>query len=183
MAKQVRVIRAGGGSRRTTTRRRRAPARWQCCLGAAGSLRSTPARFRPLLVFPIELIVRGSLAADAASSSSSRSGPAGRRSCLFALLLIGFDALFGRRHNGILLVAPVALAACRYRPPEIALSRRSALSDRFPLFPPDRRTDAAAGARAAPGGGRHRRRAALAALLAARRALALLAAARCRRSR
>ena len=49
---------------------------------------------------------------------------------LFTLLLIGFDALFGRRHNGILFVAPLALLLA-------AIGHQKSLYLGDPLYPTD----------------------------------------------
>ena len=49
---------------------------------------------------------------------------------LFTLLLVGFDALFGRRHNGILFVAPFALLLA-------AIGHQKSLYLGDPLYPTD----------------------------------------------
>ena len=60
------------------------------------------------LVFLVELIVRGSLR-PTLDFFQQPFRPGWTTIVLFSLLLIGFDALFGRRHNGMLFVAPIAL--------------------------------------------------------------------------
>ena len=57
------------------------------------------------LVFFIELIARGSLQ-QTLDFFQQPFRPGWTTVILFTLLLVGFDALFGRRHNGILFVAP-----------------------------------------------------------------------------
>ena len=119
--------------------------RW--LLGSAGSLAVT-VLVSAILVFSVELIVRGSFSQTLAFFEQPFR-PGWTTVVLFALLLIGLDALLGRRHNGLLVVAPVLPCSGRDRPPEVALSRRSPLPRRFSLFPPDPGADAASGARAA----------------------------------
>ncbi len=61
-----------------------------------------------VLVFAIELIARGSLI-DTINFFQQPFKPSWTTVALFALILIGLDALLGRPHNGLLIVAPVAL--------------------------------------------------------------------------
>lgn len=61
-----------------------------------------------LLVFAIELIARGSLI-DTINFFQQPFKPSWTTVALFALILIGLDALLGRPHNGLLIVAPIAL--------------------------------------------------------------------------
>ena len=61
-----------------------------------------------VLVFAIEFIARGSFV-DTLHFFQQPFKPSWTTVALFALLLIGLDALLGRPHNGLLIVAPVAL--------------------------------------------------------------------------
>lgn len=61
-----------------------------------------------VLVFAIELIARGSFA-DTLHFFQQPFKPSWTTVALFALLLVGLDALLGRPHNGLLIVAPLAL--------------------------------------------------------------------------
>lgn len=61
-----------------------------------------------VLVFAIEFIARGSFV-DTVNFFQQPFKPSWTTVALFALLLIGLDALLGRPYNGLLIVAPVAL--------------------------------------------------------------------------
>jgi phosphoglycerol transferase MdoB-like AlkP superfamily enzyme len=61
------------------------------------------------LTFFVELIARGSLA-DTMKFLSEPFRPAFATILLFAIVLLGLDALLGRAHMGIMLLAPVVLA-------------------------------------------------------------------------
>lgn len=61
-----------------------------------------------VLVFAIELIARGSFI-DTVNFFQQPFKPGWTTVALFALLLIGLDALLGRPYNGLLIVAPIAL--------------------------------------------------------------------------
>ncbi|MEO5325511.1 LTA synthase family protein [Mesorhizobium sp. CC13] len=61
-----------------------------------------------VLVFAIELIARGSFV-DTLQFFQQPFKPSWTTVALFALLLVGLDALLGRPHNGLLIVAPLAL--------------------------------------------------------------------------
>ena len=62
-----------------------------------------------LLTFFVELIARGSFA-ETMKFLSEPFRPAFATVLLFAIVLLGFDALLGRAHMGVMLLAPVALA-------------------------------------------------------------------------
>jgi phosphoglycerol transferase MdoB-like AlkP superfamily enzyme len=62
-----------------------------------------------VLVFAIEFVARGSFV-DTLNFFQQPFKPSWTTVALFALLIIGFDALLGRPYNGLLVVAPVALA-------------------------------------------------------------------------
>ncbi|WP_269931766.1 LTA synthase family protein [Aminobacter sp. HY435] len=61
-----------------------------------------------ILVFAIEFIARGSFV-DTLNFFQQPFKPSWTTVALFALLLIGLDALLGRPYNGLLVVAPIAL--------------------------------------------------------------------------
>ncbi|WP_378952813.1 LTA synthase family protein [Mesorhizobium sp. ANAO-SY3R2] len=61
-----------------------------------------------VLVFAVELIARGSFA-DTINFFHQPFKPSWTTVALFALLLVGLDALLGRPHHGLLIVAPVTL--------------------------------------------------------------------------
>ena len=82
-----------------------------------------------ILVFLIELIARGSLQ-QTLDFFQQPFRPGWTTIVLFTLLLVGFDALFGRRHNGILFVAPVALLLA-------AIGHQKSLYLGDPLYPTD----------------------------------------------
>ncbi|MEW9806996.1 LTA synthase family protein [Mesorhizobium sp. ZMM04-5] len=82
-----------------------------------------------VLVFLIELIARGSLD-KTVEFFSQPFRPGWTTVALFALILIGCDALFGRRHNGILFIAPITLLLAA-----IGHQKSSYLGD--PLYPAD----------------------------------------------
>ena len=87
------------------------------------------------------------------------SGP-GRPSCLFALVALAIDALLGRAHGGLLVLAPLVLIPAWISSEKGMYLSRSLLPDRLPLCAPDRRTAAAAGQRPPEDGncaGRRRR--------------------------
>ena len=100
----------------------------QWLLGAAGSLAIT-LLVSAALVFSIELIVRGSFR-QTLDFFEQPFRPGWTTIVLFTLLLIGFDALFGRRHNGVLLVAPLALLLA-------AIGHQKSLYLGDPLYPTD----------------------------------------------
>ncbi|MBX3581522.1 MAG: LTA synthase family protein [Rhizobiaceae bacterium] len=81
------------------------------------------------LVFLIEVIARGSLQ-QTVEFFSQPFRPGWTTVVLFTLLLIGFDALFGRRHSGIFFLAPIALLLAA-----IGNQKISYLGD--PLYPTD----------------------------------------------
>jgi len=81
------------------------------------------------LVFLIELIARGSWQ-QTVDFFSQPFRPGWTTVVLFALLLIGFDALFGRRHISLLFIAPIALLLAA-----IGNQKISYLGD--PLYPTD----------------------------------------------
>ena len=82
-----------------------------------------------ILVFLIELIARGSLQ-QTLDFFQQPFRPGWTTVILFTLLLVGFDALFGRRHNGILFVAPLALLLA-------AIGHQKSLYLGDPLYPTD----------------------------------------------
>jgi phosphoglycerol transferase MdoB-like AlkP superfamily enzyme len=108
--------------------RRRGTSRLWRALDCAGSLAITVA-LAASLVFLVELIVRGSLQ-PTLDFFQQPFRPGWTTIILFTLLLIGFDALFGRRHNGILLVAPIALLLA-------AIGHQKSLYLGDPLYPTD----------------------------------------------
>ena len=81
------------------------------------------------LVFLIELIARGSLQ-QTLDFFQQPFRPGWTTIVLFTLLLVGFDALFGRRHNGILFIAPLALLLA-------AIGHQKSLYLGDPLYPTD----------------------------------------------
>ncbi len=81
------------------------------------------------LVFAIELIVRGSFSQTIAFFRQPFR-PGWTTVALFALLLTGFDAVFGRRHNGLLFIGPVALLLA-------AIGHQKSLYLGDPLYPTD----------------------------------------------
>ncbi len=81
------------------------------------------------LVFSIEMIVRGSLA-ETVAFFQQPFRPGWTTIVLFALLLIGLDAVFARRHIGVLIVAPVALLLA-------AIGHQKSLYLGDPLYPTD----------------------------------------------
>lgn len=81
------------------------------------------------LVFLIELIVRGSLSQTLAFFEQPFR-PGWTTIVLFALLLMGFDAILGRPHNGLLVVAPLALTLA-------AIGHQKSLYLGDPLYPAD----------------------------------------------
>ena len=81
------------------------------------------------LVFATELIVRGSFSQTLAFFQQPFR-PGWTTVVLFALLLTGFDALLGRRHNGLLFVAPVTLLLA-------AIGHQKSLYLGDPLYPTD----------------------------------------------
>jgi len=95
---------------------------------AAGSVFVT-VLISAVLVFLIELIARGSLQ-QTVGFFLQPFRPGWTTIVLFTLLLIGFDALFGRRHNGILIVAPIALTLA-------AIGHQKSLYLGDPLYPTD----------------------------------------------
>lgn len=97
-------------------------------LRVLGSLALTVA-ISAILVFSIELIVRGSLA-ETVAFFRQPFRPGWTTVLLFALLLIGLDAIFGRRHNGVLIVAPAALLLA-------AIGHQKSLYLGDPLYPTD----------------------------------------------
>jgi phosphoglycerol transferase MdoB-like AlkP superfamily enzyme len=103
-----------------------ARALWLLC--ATGSLAITIV-ISAALVFAIELIVRGSLG-QTLDFFQQPFRPGWTTVALFALLLTGFDALFGRRHNGALLVAPFALLLA-------TIGHQKSLYLGDPLYPTD----------------------------------------------
>ena len=108
--------------------RRRKRWRERRTLECAGSLAIT-VLLAAVLVFLIELIARGSLQ-QTLDFFQQPFRPGWTTVILFTLLLIGFDALFGRRHNGILFVAPFALLLAA-----IGHQKSHYLGD--PLYPTD----------------------------------------------
>lgn len=82
-----------------------------------------------VLVFAVELIARGSLA-KTMEFFGQPFRPGWTTVVLFALLLLGFDALFGRRHIGLLFVAPIALLLA-------AIGHQKSLYLGDPLYPTD----------------------------------------------
>ena len=125
MAKQDSVISAAAGD---PAGRRRKRWRERRTLECAGSL-FVSILLSAALVFLIELIARGSLQ-QTIDFLKQPFRPSWTTVILFTLLLVGFDALFGRRHNGILFVAPVALLLA-------AIGRQKALYLGDPLYPTD----------------------------------------------
>ena len=81
------------------------------------------------LVFLVELIVRGSLSQTLAFFEQPFR-PGWTTIVLFALLLMGFDAILGRPHNGLLVVAPLALTLA-------AIGHQKSLYLGDPLYPAD----------------------------------------------
>lgn len=61
-----------------------------------------------VLVFAIEFVARGSLV-DTLNFFQQPFKPSWTTVALFALLLVGLDAVLGRPHHGLLIVAPVAI--------------------------------------------------------------------------
>ncbi len=108
------------------TSRKRVYRRW--LVRAAGQL-SITVLVSAILVFTVELIVRGSLA-QTIQFFEQPFRPAWTTIVLFALFFIGFDAIFGRRHNGMLLVAPLALTLA-------AIGHQKSLYLGDPLYPTD----------------------------------------------
>jgi phosphoglycerol transferase MdoB-like AlkP superfamily enzyme len=82
-----------------------------------------------VLVFLIELIARGSLR-QTVEFFSQPFRPGWTTIVLFVLILLGFDALLGRRHNGILLIAPIALTLA-------AIGHQKSFYLGDPLYPTD----------------------------------------------
>ena len=82
-----------------------------------------------VLVFSIEWIVRGSLI-QTIEFFGQPFRPGWTTVILFTLLLVGFDALFGRRYNGALLVAPIALLLA-------GIGHQKSLYLGDPLYPAD----------------------------------------------
>ncbi len=81
----------------------RAGAAWSvACYGLVSLLSSA------VLVFAIELIFRGDLAATI-NFFSQPFKPGWTTIILFALIMIGFDAVFGRRHQSLMFIAPLTL--------------------------------------------------------------------------
>ena len=85
--------------------------------------------FSAALVFCVEWIFRGSLG-PTVDFFSQPFRPGWTTVALFTLLLTGLDALLGRRHNGILLVAPVVLLLA-------AIGHQKSLYLGDPLYPAD----------------------------------------------
>jgi len=108
--------------------RRRKRWRERKVLESAGSLAVTVV-LSAVLVFLIEFIARGSLQ-QTLDFFQQPFRPGWTTVILFTLLLVGFDALFGRRHNGILLVAPLALLLA-------AIGHQKSLYLGDPLYPTD----------------------------------------------
>lgn len=81
------------------------------------------------LVFSIEWIVRGSFS-QTLDFFEQPFRPSWTTVVLFMLLLIGFDALFGRRYNGALVVAPIALLLA-------GIGHQKSLYLGDPLYPAD----------------------------------------------
>ena len=103
--------------------------RWGWSLArSAGSLLAT-VLFSAALVFCVEWIFRGSLA-PTLEFFSQPFRPGWTTVVVFALLLTGLDALLGRRHNGVLIVAPVALLLA-------AVGHQKSLYLGDPLYPAD----------------------------------------------
>ena len=96
-------------------------------LGCAGSLLVSVV-LSAILVFLIELIARGSLQQTPDFFQQPFRGLT--TIVLFTLLLVGFDALLGRRHNGILFIAPLALLLA-------AIGHQKSLYLGDPLYPTD----------------------------------------------
>ena len=82
-----------------------------------------------LLVFAVELIVRGSLE-QTLLFFQQPFRPGWTTVILFALLIVFLDALLGRAYNGLLIVAPVALALA-------FVGQQKALYLGDPLYPTD----------------------------------------------
>ena len=81
------------------------------------------------LVFSIELIVRGSVS-ETLSFFQQPFKPGWTTVLLFAILLVGLDAIFGRRHNGMLLIAPIVLLLA-------GIGHQKSLYLGDPLYPTD----------------------------------------------
>ena len=126
MAKQIAVI--SPEAEEETGHRRRKRWRERRVLECAGSL-VVSVLLSTILVFLIELIARGSLQ-QTLDFFQQPFRPGWTTIVLFTLLLIGFDALFGRRHNGILFIAPVALLLA-------AIGHQKSLYLGDPLYPTD----------------------------------------------
>jgi phosphoglycerol transferase MdoB-like AlkP superfamily enzyme len=109
---------------------RRSKLRWRerRTLECAGSLTIT-VLISAALVFLVELIARGSLQ-QTLDFFQQPFRPGWTTVILFTLLLVGFDALFGRRHNGVLFVAPLALLLA-------AIGHQKSLYLGDPLYPTD----------------------------------------------
>ncbi|MDQ2632858.1 MAG: LTA synthase family protein [Pseudomonadota bacterium] len=82
-----------------------------------------------ILVFLVELTARGSLQSTL-DFFQQPFRPGWTTVILFTLLLVGFDALFGRRHNGVLFIAPLALLLA-------AIGHQKSLYLGDPLYPTD----------------------------------------------
>ena len=82
-----------------------------------------------VLVFSVEMIVRGSFA-ETVAFFQQPFRPGWTTVVLFALLLIGLDAVFARRHIGVLIVAPAALLLA-------AIGQQKSLYLGDPLYPTD----------------------------------------------
>lgn len=127
MANEIPLIPATDRKRsEREAQRQRVYRRW--LFRAAGQL-SITLLVSTLLVFTVELIVRGSLA-QTIQFFEQPFRPAWTTIILFSLFLIGFDAIFGRRHNGMLLLAPLALTLAA-----IGHQKSHYLGD--PLYPAD----------------------------------------------
>ncbi len=81
------------------------------------------------LVFLVELTVRGSLE-KTLDFFAQPFRPGWTTVALFALVLIALDALLGRRHNGVLLLAPIALLLA-------AIGHQKSIYLGDPLYPAD----------------------------------------------
>ena len=109
---------------------RRGKRRWRerRVLECAGSLAITIV-ISAILVFLVELTARGSLR-PTLDFFQQPFRPGWTTVILFTLLLVGFDALFGRRHNGVLFIAPLALLLA-------AIGHQKSLYLGDPLYPTD----------------------------------------------
>ncbi len=104
---------------------------WRCSLQVlrkAGSLAVTIA-VAAALVFCVELIVRGSLG-ETVNFFKQPFRPGWTTVVLFTLVLVALDAVIGRRHIGMLIVAPVALLLA-------AIGHQKSLYLGDPLYPAD----------------------------------------------